>query len=59
MRKAIEAAWDYLEIVETREDLEREIRRPKVREALDGVSLEKPSRRFRLGTAARPRRISP
>ena len=40
VRKAIEAAWDYLEIVETREDLEREMRRPKVREALDGISLD-------------------
>ena len=40
VRKAVEAAWDYLEIVETREDLEREMRRPKVREALDGISLD-------------------
>jgi len=40
VRKAVDAAWDYLEIVETKEDLEREMRRPKVREALEGISLE-------------------
>ncbi|MEI9975265.1 MAG: DUF1998 domain-containing protein [Ignavibacteriota bacterium] len=40
VRKAVEAAWDFLDIVETMEDLEREMRRPKVREALDGVSPE-------------------
>ena len=40
VRKAVDAAWDFLEIVETKEDLEREMRRPKVREALDGISLE-------------------
>ena len=38
VRKAVDAAWDYLEIVETMADLEREMRRHQVREALDGVS---------------------
>src|SRR6202041_2800298 len=38
VRKAVDAAWDYLEIVETMADLEREMKRSKVREALDGVS---------------------
>jgi len=40
VRKAVDAAWDFLEIVETKEDLEREMRRAKVREALEGISWE-------------------
>lgn len=39
VRQAVDAAWDYLDIVETMEDLQRELRRTKVREALDGISL--------------------
>jgi hypothetical protein len=51
VRKAVDAAWDYLEIVETREDLEREMGRAKVREALDGVWPRKHSSKFRPGGA--------
>ena len=36
----LDAVWDYLEIVVTMADLERELGRAKVREALDGVSAE-------------------
>jgi hypothetical protein len=53
VRKAVDAAWDFLEIVESREDLEREMRRPKVREALDGISLDEAFEQIqarRLGT---------
>ena len=54
VRKAVDAAWDYLEIVETREDLEREMRRPKVREALDGVSLEEAFAQIQARRAGAP-----
>jgi hypothetical protein len=58
--KAVEAAWDYLEIVETMADLERELKRSKVREALDGVSpdeaLEQIQRR-RMGTPAEDKSV--
>lgn len=40
VRRAVDAAWDFLEIVETIEDFRREMKRPKVREALKGLKEE-------------------
>jgi hypothetical protein len=54
VRKAVDAAWDFLEIVETKEDLEREMRRPKVREALDGISLEEAFAQIQARRTAAP-----
>src|ERR1039457_3297125 len=54
VRKAVDAGWDYLEIVETREDLEREMRRAKVREALDGISLEEAFAQIQARRAGAP-----
>jgi hypothetical protein len=54
VRKAVDAAWDYLEIVETREDLEPEMGRAKVREALDGVSAEEAFQQIQTRRSATP-----
>src|ERR1700733_10067026 len=54
VRKAVDAAWDFLEIVESKEDLEREMRRPKVREALDGISLEEAFAQIQARRTAAP-----
>ncbi len=40
VRKAVDAVWDFLEIVENMDDLQRELKRSKVKEALEGVAPE-------------------
>jgi hypothetical protein len=60
VRKAVDAAWDYLEIVETMPDLERELRRPKVREALDGISPDEALAQIqmrRMGTSPQDKSV--
>ena len=54
VRKAVDAAWDYLDIVETMEDLEREMRRPKVREALDGITPDEAFAQIQARRTAAP-----
>ena len=60
VRSAVDAVWNYLEIVETMADLERELKRRDVREALGGISSDEALAQIqfrRMGTSPQDKSV--